>query len=235
MSEKLLLAMSFLLLLVSCNTEYNISGDSTVSTLDGRMLYLKAVTNNDDMLKLDSCEVVHGKFNFMGMMDSVCMGELYMDNECVMPIVIENGNLSIRINNMEQRVSGGSLNDKLYRFLGAKNQIESEILELSDREASLILSGENPDKVHKRLKEQTDKLYGKIEKLETEFIVNNYNNILGTSYFMMLCSQYPYPVMTTQIKQIMKRTSSKFHQLPYVREYIRAAESNMRYLRQQED
>ena len=222
-------------MLVSCTTEYNISGDSSVSTLDGKMFYLKALTNNEVMLKLDSCEVVHGKFNFMGMMDSVCMGELYMDNECVMPIVIENGDLSIRINNMEQRVSGGSLNNKLYRFLGAKSRLESEILELSDKEASLILSVNDPLKVHERLKPQTDKLYNKIEKLETEFIVSNYDNILGTTYFMMLCNRYPYPVMTTQIKQILKRTSSKFRKVPFVREYIQTAESNMRYLRQQND
>lgn len=233
MVKHLLLAICILTLLVSCSTEYNINGDSSVSSLDGRMLYLKVMTSNDDLRNLDSCEVVHGKFNFMGMMDSVCMGELCMDNESVMPVVIENGDLSIRINNMEQRVFGGSLNNKLYHFLGSKNQIESEIQELSDEEATLILSGEDPMKVHERLKSRTDKLYGKIEKLETDFIVANYNNILGTTYFMMLCSQYPYPVMTTQIKQILKKTSPRFREIPYVRDYVKAAESNMRYLRQQ--
>lgn len=225
--------VSLSVLLSSCSEQYNISGDSTVSALDGRMLYLKVLTNNDNNLRnLDSCEVIHGKFNFMGIIDSTCMGELCMDNESVMPVVIENANLNIKINNLEQRVTGGSLNNRLYRFLEQKNQIESQIIELSNREAQLILSGENPAKIHKRLAGKADKLYDKIEKLETAFIINNNNNILGSTYFMMLCSQYPYPILTSQIKQIIENTSPAFHRIPFVNNYLRAAESNMHYLRQ---
>lgn len=218
------------LLATSCAEQYNITGDSTVSSLDGRMLYLKVLTNFDHMSNLDSCEVIHGKFNFMGMMDSTCMGEIYMDNESVMPVVIENANINIRINDMEQRVTGGSLNNKLYRFLEQKNQIENQIIELSNKEARLILSGGDPHRVHLRLSDKADKLYNKMEKLETDFIVDNYDNILGSTFFMVLCGQYPYPVVTPQIKQIMHKTSPKFHHIPFVREYMRAAESNMRYL-----
>ena len=230
--HKLILVLAFVgVLLSSCTEQYNISGDSTVSTLDGRMLYLKVVTDKENLRDLDSCEVVHGKFNFMGMMDSTCMGELCMDDESVMPVVIENANLDIRINNLEQRVSGGSLNNKLYCFLEQKNKLESEITELSNEEARSILSGKDPAKIHTHLSGRADKLYAKIEKLETDFIIENYNNILGSTFFMMLCSQYPYPVVTSQIQQIMTKTSPKFHEIPFVREYMRAAESNMRYMR----
>lgn len=229
---KYYLFVSLSVLLASCSEQYNISGDSTVSALDGRMLYLKVLTSNDHLRDLDSCEVIHGKFNFMGMIDSICMGELCMDDESVMPIVIENANLNIKINNVEQKVTGGSLNNRLYRFLEQKSQIENQIIELSNREARLILSGASPSKVHKQLAGKADKLYSKIENLETAFIINNNNNILGTTYFMMLCSQYPYPILTSQIKQIIEKTSPSFHRQPFVSNYIRAAESNMRFLRQ---
>ena len=58
-------------MLYACKSEYNISGDSSIQALDGRMLYLKVFTNNDQLHNLDSCEVIHGKFNFMGMIDSL--------------------------------------------------------------------------------------------------------------------------------------------------------------------
>ena len=115
-------------MLYACKSEYNISGDSSIQALDGRMLYLKVFTNNDQLHNLDSCEVIHGKFNFMGMIDSTSMGELFMDNESIMPIVLENANLNIKLNNLEQRVSGGSLNNKLYRYLEQKSQLETQIV-----------------------------------------------------------------------------------------------------------
>jgi hypothetical protein len=232
MNKVFFILSSFCLLLCSCSEQYNINGDSTVSTLDGRMLYLKALSDNDNPKSLDSCEVVHGKFNFIGMLDSTCMGELYMDNESVMPVVIENANLNIRINNMEQRVTGGSLNNKLYRFLEQKNQIESQITELSNQEARQILSGKNPDKIHARFSSRADKLYAKIEQMETKFIVENHDNVLGPTFFMMLCSQYPYPIVTSQIQQIIRNTSSQFRHIPFVRDYMKAAESNMHYIQQ---
>ena len=217
-------------MLYACKSEYNISGDSSIQALDGRMLYLKVFTNNDQLHNLDSCEVIHGKFNFMGMIDSTSMGELFMDNESIMPIVLENANLNIKLNNLEQRVSGGSLNNKLYRYLEQKSQLETQIVELSNREAHLILTGHDPRKVHKKLAGKADELYSKLEKLETDFIIENNRNILGTTFFMVLCSQYPYPIMTSRIKRIVKESSPAFHRLPYVQGYLRAAESNMQYL-----
>lgn len=230
MQKVLIILTASIWLLCSCAEQYNISGDSTVSTLDGRLLYLKVMTQTQNLRNLDSCEVVHGKFNFMGFVDSTCMGELCMDNESVMPIVLENGKLNIRINNMEQRVSGGTLNNKLYHFLEQKNLLENQILELSNQEARLILSGEEPEKIHIKLGKKSDKLYNKLEKLETDFIVNNSDNVLGSTFFMLLCSQYPYPQITPQIKQIISTTSKKFRRIPFVQDYMKAAESNMRYL-----
>ncbi|MDD7252101.1 MAG: DUF4369 domain-containing protein [Prevotellaceae bacterium] len=230
--ERLCCMGGLLLGLTSCSEQYNISGDSSVSTLDGRMLYLKALTSNDDMCNIDSCEVVHGKFNFMGMMDSTTMGEIYMDNEGVMPIVIENGNISILINNTEQRVVGGALNSRLYRFLEAKSHIEDEIMNLSNEEANMILSGIDPMTAHSHLAEKNNRLYTSLEQLETRFIADNSDNILGSTYFMMLCSQYPYPIMTEQIQRIIKKSKPSFRRSAYVRNYVTAAEANMKLIKQ---
>ncbi len=222
--------MFIMAVLCSCSTQFNISGDSTVSNLDGRMLYLKTYGNDNHMKKVDSCEVIHGKFNFMGFVDSVCIGEIFMENESVMPVVIETGNISVRINELEQCVTGSSLNDRLYNFLVKRTQLENHIMDLSSQEAHLILLGTDPFDAHNNIRKKSDELYEHIEKLETEFIIENSNNVLGSTYFMMLCNQYPYPIVTPQIKKIIKHSSSHFRKLPYVRTYMNAAEQNMRFL-----
>ena len=65
MMKKLLYALLGIITLASCTSSYNIQGSSNVSTLDGRMLYLKVLSNND-FKKIDSCDVVHGQFQFCG-------------------------------------------------------------------------------------------------------------------------------------------------------------------------
>ena len=47
MMNKLLYALLGIITLASCTSSYNIQGSSNVSTLDGRMLYLKVLSNND--------------------------------------------------------------------------------------------------------------------------------------------------------------------------------------------
>ena len=88
--NKILYAFLTVMAFASCANSYNIQGTSNVSTLDGRMLYLKIVKNNE-LKSIDSCEVVHGQFHFNGTLDSVRMANIYMDNESVMPVVIESG------------------------------------------------------------------------------------------------------------------------------------------------
>ena len=56
--NKILYAFLTVMAFASCANSYNIQGTSNVSTLDGRMLYLKIVKNNE-LKSIDSCEVVH--------------------------------------------------------------------------------------------------------------------------------------------------------------------------------
>ena len=74
--NKLFYTLISLLGLASCANTYNIQGSSNVSTLDGRMLYLKVLKDND-FKKLDSCDVVHGQFHFAGAFDSVAMASIF--------------------------------------------------------------------------------------------------------------------------------------------------------------
>ena len=109
--KKLWFLLLALVLLASCADSYNITGSSNISTLDGRKLYLKVFTDND-FKKIDSCEVVHGAFSFSGKLDSVCMANLFMDDESLLPLVLEEGNIAVTFNTTKQTVGGTPLNDK---------------------------------------------------------------------------------------------------------------------------
>ena len=113
--NRIIYAILTLAALTSCANSYNIQGTSNVSMLDGRMLYLK-VYSKDNLKNVDSCDVVHGQFHFTGSVDSAKMAILFMDDESIMPMVIESGEITVKLDNMNQKVSGTPLNDKLTQF-----------------------------------------------------------------------------------------------------------------------
>ena len=115
--SRIVYALITVLALTSCAESYNIQGSSSISSLDGSKLYLKAFKDKE-LKNIDSCDVVHGKFRFAGLLDTVRMASLFMDDESIMPIVVEKGEIEIRLDNASQKVSGTPLNDKLYDFTG---------------------------------------------------------------------------------------------------------------------
>ena len=105
----------FLLSLASCASEYHIQGSSSVSRLDGKMLFVK-VPQDGGMMNVDSAEVVHGLFRMRGEIDTAMIASLYMDEQSIMPLVVERGDIEIQIDNARIMVKGTPLNEKLYDF-----------------------------------------------------------------------------------------------------------------------
>ena len=208
--------------LTSCAESYNIQGSSTVSSLDGSKLYLKAV-KNQELKSLDSCDVVHGKFRFAGLLDTVRMASLFMDDESIMPIVVEKGEIEIRIDNASQKVSGTPLNDKLYDFITLHNQLNNEMNELSHKQSQMLLEGMDEETINQQLSIEAATIAHREDSLVTNFIVDNFDNVLGPGVFMMMTSSYPYPVLTPQIEDIMSKATKKFKDDPYVKEYYQTA------------
>ena len=109
-------ALFALLTFASCANTYNIQGSSNVPTLDGAKLFLKTFVDTD-FKNIDSCDIVHGEFNFCGPLDSTKIAILFMDDEGIMPVVLESGEILINIDNTQQKVSGTPLNEKLTEFI----------------------------------------------------------------------------------------------------------------------
>ena len=212
-------------LLTSCASSYNVRGTSSVSAMDGSKLYLKAVKNND-LQNIDSCEVVHGEFQFAGLLDTVRMVSLFMDDESIMPFVLEEGEIVIRIENAVQSVSGTPLNDTLYVFVDKHNQLSNRMAELSHRQSQMLLDGIDEEQINRQLSAEADEIALEEDQLVTKFICDNFDNVLGPGIFMMITSQYRYPVLTPQIEEIMSKATDHFKNDPYVRDYYQTAQEN---------
>lgn len=227
--NKLLPFLLLLPFLASCTHKYKIEGTSSVNSLDGKMLYLKSM-RGEEWVKLDSAEVVHGLFSMKGKMDSVQMVTLYMDEESIMPIVLESGKITVTISNTDLKAVGTPLNTALYEFIDKRNKLEESIAELERKETTLVMEGADLDEIHEQLVVEGDSLMKASNAYVKKFISDNYENVLGPSVFMMLCSSLPYPIMTPQIDDLIKDAPYSFKSNKLVREFLTKAKENMKLI-----
>lgn len=224
--------LPLLLLLVvfaSCSRKYKIEGSSSVTSLDGKMLFLKTLQNGE-WVAIDSAEVIHGLFKMDGPADSVVMVTLYMDGEGIMPLVLEKGKIEVSISNSQLLAKGTPLNDKLYEFIDKRNTMEVKIEELERKEARMVLDGVNLEDVHAQLTKEGEALIKDMNDYVKQFIIDNFENVLGPSVFMMMCSALPYPVMTPQIEDIMRTAPQVFKESPLVKDFLSKAKENMQLI-----
>ena len=207
--NKIIYLFLIIAVLTSCAESYSIQGSSSVSSLDGSKLYLKTV-KDQELKNMDSCDVVHGKFRFAGLLDTVRLATLYMDEQSLaMPVVVESGEIEIHIDNTGRSVTGSPLNDKLYQFINRHDQIGNELNELSHKQSQMLLEGIDEDVINRQLSVEAARLAQQEDSLVTNFIVENFDNVLGPGVFMMMTSGYPYPVLTPQIEDIMSKATKK--------------------------
>lgn len=223
--KKIPYVLALLAVITSCAGSYNVQGSSSVSALDGSKLYLKAVKNNE-LKNIDSCDVVHGQFHFNGVLDTVRMVNLFMDDESIMPVVLEAGEITIRIDNASQKVGGTPLNDKLYEFIDKHNQLDNQMNELAHKQSQMMLDGIDEATINEKLSIEAAKIAKEEDQLVTSFIVDNFDNVLGPGVFMMITSGYRYPILTPQIEDIMSKATEKFKNNPYVSDYYKTATEN---------
>ncbi|MBQ9363830.1 MAG: DUF4369 domain-containing protein [Bacteroidaceae bacterium] len=214
------------LLFTSCAEKYNIIGTSMQSVYDGRMVYLNHLIDGKDA-SVDSCEIVHGQFNMSGSLDSVMCVTLEM-GDFHLPIVLEGGDIRISSANQSIKVEGTPLNDRLYVFLTSRDSLITLLADLPRRESQMILEGYDHDDILRALGEEEAELRLSMDKLETGFITENFDNVLGVSWFMELCNntyqRYGYPNTTPQIDDIYSRAPESFRNTPAIREYMKLCE-----------
>lgn len=220
---------AFSMLMASCSSSYQIQGNSSITTLDGKMLFLKRL-QPDGWHSVDSTEVVHGLFTMEGAVDSVRMVTLYMDDEGIMPLILENGKIEVSISNAQLLAKGTPLNDALYEFIDKRNSMEMRMEELERKEARMVLDGADFDETRARLSKEADALRREMDDYVKKFISDNYETVLGPNVFLMMCATLPYPMMTPIIEDIVKAAPASFTTHPLVSDFLQKARENMQLM-----
>ena len=223
--DKIFLAIIALLALASCANTYEIKGTSNVSTLDGRMLYLKILKDNN-FKSIDSCDVLHGQFQFQGNLDSVRMGNIFMDDEPVLPLVLESGDINVKLDDAQQIVSGTPLNDKLFGFFKKYQQLQNQQRELVHKHDQAIMDGSDMNVVTQKLNAEAIRLSEQEDKLITGFVTENFDNVLGAGVFFLVTMGNQYPMLSPWIEDIMSKATDRFKNDPYVKDYYQKAQEN---------
>ena len=222
MKKNFFLLHLFLLLSTACST-YKVEGVSSVPSLDGQRLYLKVV-DDDTVIDLDSCEIVHGSFCMKGEIDSVMLASLYLGGEMLMPFVLEKGKIKITIENKGLEAGGTYLNNQLYDFIRQKNELEQRFADISHKQMQLIINGVSADDAERHITQDTDTLVAEMNRLVADFVIVNSDNVLGLQIFTMYCQSFPRPVMTPTIREIIEKSSVSFIETPFVKDYLQKAE-----------
>ena len=112
------------------------------------------------------------------------MANIFMENESVMPLVIEKGDITIKIDNTQQTVSGTPLNDELFKFFNKYNQLKNQEAELVHTHDRAIMNGQDMNAVTRHLNAEAQRLTELEDKLVTTFVTDNFDNVLGPGVFL---------------------------------------------------
>ena len=218
----------YYIVIIVCFTacsQYSVIGSSDLSDIDGRTLYMKTI-GLDSLTTVDSCSVVHGKFKFSGSLDSIRVVTICIDNLPVIPVVLEEGEVRVVLNDQMQETKGTPLNDSLTAFNKRYEMLMSQFEELEHTQNQGYMNGENMDSINVILAAKQRQLLIKEDELVTSFISANFDNCLGPYVFQLATSNYRYPVLVPWIEALMTKASQKFKDAPYVKEYMGVAKQN---------
>ncbi len=179
------------------------------------------------MKNIDSCDVVHGQFHFEGSIDSVRVASIFMNENAGLPVVLEGGDIQVKIDNTQESVTGTPLNDKLSEFRSKFTQLMNQSIDLVHQHDQAIMNGSDMTVVTARLAAEDARINEKMDKLVTSFVSENFDNVLGPYVFINTCmSRYEVPMLDPWIEDIMSKATDKFKNDAQVKEYYEAAQEN---------
>ena len=217
-----IIALVSLLVFASCGNGYLIEGTSSVSKLDGKMLFVK-VFEGKEMVKVDSAEVTHGMFQMEGKFDSTAIASLYMDELNLMLLVMEKGKIQIKIDNTCFMASGTPLNDKLYEFVAQKNALEYRAYEVERMESRMIMEGKPDSEIEAEMAKERASVADEYDQLLKDFVLANHENVLGPAIFRMMGNGIASQNLTPLMEQILKEAPESFRNHSMVRSLVDAS------------
>lgn len=222
-------AISFfaaLLTLCGCATHYQYMVNGTISQRNGDSLYLK-VFDDSGLRTINRAQMMHGRFTFSGAIDSLTFATLYLDDHYLVPFVLEDGDITLNIDENICTAQGTPLNDSLSTFVRRYVRIEKDFNELPEMENDFKQNGMSPSEARREMMKQMLELEQKRDSLISAFIQRNYENLLGPGVFRIMTNDMPQPMLTPLIHRITNDAPDVFLADPYVRDFMRRATLNM--------
>ena len=222
---KLIYTLSVVACLLSCAKGYKIVGTSSIQDFNGKTITLKASDGNTWHV-LDSCEVLHGQFVMKGKIDSTLLTTLFIDDQPMMPMVLESGKIGITVSNIMLKAEGTPLNDSLYKFIAHKYKLDLRVFGLEHTEAQMIMNGYDEATIQRHIDSTYMTLRNEMHSLVLDFIGKNYDNVLSICGFSMLCNGLPYPTITPLIQAVIDDAPETFLTHPIISSYLDIAHEN---------
>ena len=197
-----LFLVTFIVLAVSsCTQKYSIKGSASLNQLSGKTIFLKILSDESNLITVDSAQIIHGEFNMEGLVSSTPqMVTLFMDDLPMTPIILESGIINISISPTELIIGGTPLNNALYSFYQQNQQLESKI-------QNTLNSHSSTNMYHSMIDEH--------QALIKNFLEYNHNNILGPTVLSIYQNQYPELFNASQA-DISANSSADSHSLNQV-------------------
>ena len=102
--------------------------------------------------------------------------------------------------------------------------------ELVHRHDQAIMDGSNMDLVYTMLAAEEKRIAEAEDSLVTDFVVTNFDNVLGPGVFFLMTMDQRYPQLTPWIEYIMSKATDTFKNDPYVKEFYDKAQENQKIM-----
>jgi len=192
---------------VACNNKnaYNIKGELGSSQWDGKQVTLLGVSNQSDMLSIDSTIIKDGIFKLKGNVDSVGWYMLRLQNkngkDMFKDFYVE-GKLKVTITDDQIKITGSPVNDKYQTFQDQYIALTVNLVKLN--------SALKADPKNKQLEQSFNDEYDRFDKsfreLALKTIKENMKNPLGLHIFQTALSSLD----NDEIESVIKMADSKF-------------------------
>lgn len=215
----ILFALISILFLNSCVHKYKINGKVDLYGYEGLQLNLASYSDGEFSI-IDSCKVYHGKFQMNGVVDDVTFAILCRGNEPVLPLYLENGDITIEMKPTHYAVEGTDQNNLLYDFLTDKREIDNRYEETVQEKMTLISDGLFIKEELEQIDKSIENICLEMENLMYGFITENFNQKVSVGVFSMLCNSTTKQI-TPLIRRILDNAPKEFLNSPYVEKYTK--------------
>jgi len=181
--KKSLFTLLAILLLFGCKPDgYKISGTTDIAALNGKQIVIKDRINNE-WVTIDSTKIENGTFAFKGEADSSRIAYLILEmpsGEAIhQPFIIENGNITAKINDKAILVSGTQQNDLLQQYSDKKKQISVDAEKTYNQLTDTSLTEQQKQDIENKLKN----FEAEWTNTDIEYATTHVNTIVGSYIF----------------------------------------------------